>query len=182
MKLENWSDLASDYPATIDSYDKTGRPVGVIDLYHWDIRRAVLQGKGQRLLRYVINLTENITRQMYERQELGMNVTQVVVLANADGFNVIQHACPLCLPLYIQLVQIIENYYPQVLDELIIIDAPTTIQVVLETIRTFLSRANRDAIKVFGPNRSRWMEYLDNKISKEERRPAYGGTKLPSKY
>ncbi|CAL8098298.1 unnamed protein product [Orchesella dallaii] len=182
MRQENWSDIASDFHTTIDTYDRTGQPVGVIDIYDWDIRRAVLQGKGQRLLRFVINLVENITTQMYERQELGMNVTQVVVLGNADGFNLIQHACPLCLPLWIQFVQIIESYYPHVLDELIVIDAPATIQVLLEAVRPFLSRSNREAIKVFGPNRSRWMEYLDRKMSKEERRPPYGGTKPPVKY
>ncbi|CAL8098288.1 unnamed protein product [Orchesella dallaii] len=182
MRLENWRDMAQDFHATIDTYDKTGRPVGVIDIYDWDIRQAVLQGNGRRLLRYVIYLVENITTQMYERQELGMNVTQVVVLGNADGFNVIQHGCPLCLPLWIQFIQIVESYYPQALDELIIIDASPAIQVVLEAIRPFLSRTTRDAIKIFGPNRAKWMAYLDDKISKAERRPKYGGTKPPMDY
>ncbi|CAL8098282.1 unnamed protein product [Orchesella dallaii] len=182
MRLENWSDMVDDFHVTVDTYDKTGRPVGVIDIYDWDIRQAVLQGKGQRLLRFIINLVENITTQMHERQELGMNVTQVVVLGNANGFNVIQHACPLCLPLWIQFIQIIESYYPQVLDEIIIFDAPPTIQVVLEVIRPFFSRYTSEAIKIFGPNRSRWMAYLDEKISREERRSPYGGTKPPVDY
>ncbi|ODM90081.1 SEC14-like protein 2 [Orchesella cincta] len=151
MRNEDWSDLSSDYHVTIDTYDKTGRPIGTIDIYDWDVRRAVLQGKGQRLLRYVVNLVENITGQVYERQEkLGMNVTQ--------------------------------SYYPEALDELIILDAPPTIQVILEAIRPFLTRTTRDAIRIFGPNRTKWIEYLDTKISKEERRQHYGGTKPPDKY
>ncbi|ODM90084.1 SEC14-like protein 2 [Orchesella cincta] len=183
MKNEDWSDISPDFHATFDTYDKTGRPIVVIDIYDWDIRRSVLQGKGKRGLRYVMSRVENVTGQVYERQEkLGMNVTQIVVLGNAEGFNVIQHGCPVCLSLWIQFVQYIENYYPEVLDELIIIEATPAIQVVLEAIRPFLTRSNREAIKVFGTNKAKWMPYLDNKISKEERRERYGGTRPPVKY
>ncbi|ODM90086.1 SEC14-like protein 2 [Orchesella cincta] len=87
IENEDWSDMISDFHATMDTYDKTGRPVGVIDIYDWDIRRAVIQGKAPRLLRYIVWLVENVTTQVYQRQEkLGMNVTQVVVLGNANGF------------------------------------------------------------------------------------------------
>ncbi len=68
----------------------------MIDIYEWDIRRAAIQGRGQRLLRYMDYLLENITQQVFERQALGMNVTQFMVLGNADGFNLIEHGCPLC--------------------------------------------------------------------------------------
>ncbi|ODM90079.1 SEC14-like protein 4, partial [Orchesella cincta] len=119
---EDWSDMTIDYPFTIDTYDKTGRPIGVIDIYDWNTRGAVLSGKGARLHRYDISIVENITRQIYELQEKGMHVTQVVIIGSADGFNVVQHACPVCVPIWIQFVQVIESYYPGALDELIIID------------------------------------------------------------
>ncbi|ODM92302.1 SEC14-like protein 2 [Orchesella cincta] len=182
IKNEDWSDLSGDFHRTIDTYDKIGQPIGVVDLYEWDIRRAMLQGKGQRLLRYVVGLVENITGQVCERQQKGMNVTQVVVLLNTEGFNVIQQACPICLPLWIQFVSVIENYYPEWLDELIAIDATPAVQIVLNAVRPIFSRSTNNAIKVFGPNRSKWMEYLDNKISRSERRKSYGGTKPPFKY
>ncbi|ODM90692.1 SEC14-like protein 2 [Orchesella cincta] len=141
MRTEDWSDIASDFHVTIDTYDKTGRPIGVIDIYDWDIRRAVIQGKGARMLRYLTSRVENITGQVYERQEqLGMTVTQIVVMGSAAGFNVIQHACPGCLPLWIQFALMIENYYPEILDELIVIDAPPAIQIVLEAIKPFITR------------------------------------------
>ncbi|ODM90080.1 SEC14-like protein 2 [Orchesella cincta] len=183
MRNEDWSDMSLDIPVTIDTYDKTGRPIGVFDISDWDTRGIVLQGRGQRALRYLMSCVENITGQVYERQEkFGMNVTQVVVLANADGFNVIQHACPVCLPLWIQFVQLIESYYPEALDEFIIINATPAIQVVMEAIKPFLRKTNRDAIKVFDANKAKWMPYMDAKISKEERRKRYGGTKPPFKY
>ncbi|ODM90085.1 SEC14-like protein 2 [Orchesella cincta] len=183
MRKEDWSDLVHELPLWLGTYDKTGRPIGVFEVNLWDIRGIILQGRGPRALRYVMNLVENITGQVYERQEkFGMNVTQIVILANADGFNVIQHGCPVCLPFWIQFIQLIESHYPEVLDEFIIINATPAIQVVLEAIRPFLSKNNRDGIKVFGPNKAKWMPYLDAKISKEERRERYGGTKPPIEY
>ncbi|CAL8089273.1 unnamed protein product [Orchesella dallaii] len=122
IRKEDWNDMRRDYHATIDTYDKEGRPIGVIDIYDWDIRRAVLQGKGQRLLRYMDYLLESITTQVFERQDRGMNVTQWKVLGNADGFNLIEHGCPLCIPLWIQFIQGLENHYHGWLDELIVID------------------------------------------------------------
>ncbi|ODM90082.1 SEC14-like protein 2 [Orchesella cincta] len=179
MRNEDWTDMLQDFHTTIDTYDRTGRPIAVIDINDWDIRRSVIQGKGKRVMRYIMSRVENITGQAYERQEKGMNVTQVVVLANAEGFNVIQHACPLCLPLWIQFIQYIESYYPEALDELIIINAPPTIQVVLEAIKPFLTKTTSDGIRIFNPNKAKWMEYLDAKMSREERRKPYGGTKPP---
>lgn len=69
---------------------------------------------------------ENITTQVFERQAKGMNVTQWKVLANCEGFNMITHGCPICLPLWIQFVNSLENHYPGWLDELIAIDGNST--------------------------------------------------------
>ncbi|CAL8083733.1 unnamed protein product [Orchesella dallaii] len=182
IRNEDFKDMEQDFPITIDTYDKIGQPIGVLDLYEWDIRSAVLQGKTVRLVRYITALVENITGQVCERQQKGMNVTQDVMLLNADGINVVQQACPICLPLWIQFITSIQNYYPEWTDEFIIIDSPPAVQIILNAIRPFLSRNTRNIIKVFGHNRKNWMTYLDNKISRSERRKEYGGTKPPFKF
>ncbi|ODM90691.1 SEC14-like protein 3 [Orchesella cincta] len=134
------------------------------------------------LIRYLIYGVENITGQVYEQQQKGMNVTQVVVLGSAEGFNLIQHGCPICLPIWIQFVQTIGSHYPEALDELIIINGTPLIKVVLVALKPILSKTNREAIKIFGMNKNEWMEYLDKKVSREERRQHYGGTKPPVEY
>ncbi|CAL8083736.1 unnamed protein product [Orchesella dallaii] len=179
---EDFSDLKQDFHLTLDTYDKIGQPIGVIDLYEWDMRRAVLQGKSPRLVRYIMALVENITGQVCERQQKGMNVTQVMVLLNADGINVVQQACPICMPLWIQFITSVENYYPEWIDEFIIVDSSPAVQIILNVIRPFFSRNTRNAIKVFGHNRKNWMTYLDNKISRSERRKEYGGIKPPFRF
>ncbi|ODM92324.1 SEC14-like protein 2 [Orchesella cincta] len=160
IQSENWDDMIPDFPVSMDTYDKIGQP-----------------RKGQRHRRFCTSIVENITGQVFERQQKGMQIVQVVALLNADGFNVVQHACPVCIPGWIQFMQTIESYYPEWIDEFIIINAPATVQIVLNAIRPVLSRSTREAVKVFGPNKRKWMDYLDKKISKEERRPQYGGKK-----
>ncbi|ODM93764.1 SEC14-like protein 2 [Orchesella cincta] len=182
IHLENFDDMEKDYHATIDTYDLEGRPVGVIDINTWDIRAAVIQGRGQRLLRWLDRLMENITDQVFERQAKGMNVTQWKVLINTDGFNLVTHGCPLCIPVWIQFIQSLENHYAGWMDEMIAIDAPSAVQVILEILRPFLSKSTRDALHIFSPNRTKWMAYLDERISRDERRPLYGGTKPPVVY
>jgi len=65
-------------------------------MLHWNIRDAVITGRGQRLLRYVDSIMENGTNQVFERQRKGMSVTQWKALANTESFNMINHGCPLC--------------------------------------------------------------------------------------
>lgn len=65
-------------------------------MFDWDVRDAVIAGRAQRLLRYLDMLGENVTMQVYERQQRGMNVTQWTVISNGDNFNMINHGCPIC--------------------------------------------------------------------------------------
>ncbi|ODM88854.1 SEC14-like protein 2 [Orchesella cincta] len=174
---EDWSDMETDYPYTMDTINLELMPIGTVDIYEWDIRRAVLQGKTHRLLRYLYRLLEEITGNIFEAQAKGQNVTRFVILGNADGFNVVQHACPLCLPSWVQFVRTFEAQYPGFLDEIIVVEATSTVNVVIDLIRPIISPATRNALKVFGQNREKWMTYLDTKISRDQRRPQYGGTK-----
>jgi len=180
IKQEDWQDMEGDFPYEMDTHDLEGKPIGTVDIYEWDLRRAILQGRNQRLLRYLYRLLEDITEQIFEAQENGQNVTRFVVLGNADGFNLVQHACSLCLPTWVQFVQTFETHYPGFLDEVIVVESPATVNVVLDLIRPILSQETKNALHIFGHNREKWMTYLDGKISRDQRRAAYGGTKRAS--
>lgn len=58
-----------------------------------------------------------------------------------------------------------------------VLTAPITINVIFDALRPFLSPQTRDAIRIFGPNKNKWMPYMDQRISRDQRRPQYGGTK-----
>jgi hypothetical protein len=61
------------------------------------VRKAVIQGKGERLLRYVdkaIDEACNLVRNLGEKHK---NVTRGHLLVNLVGFNVIEHTCIQCM-------------------------------------------------------------------------------------
>ncbi len=120
---EDWSDMKEDFPYTSDTFDKTGRPIGTINMGPWNIRRMALAGKMPRLQRYMNKLLEEATQAVIREQGKGNNVTQWKVLINLDGFNQIQHACPVCLPAYVNFVNTYEERYPGFADQIININS-----------------------------------------------------------
>jgi len=174
---EFWDDMRKDFHVTGDSFDKEGRPIGTIDIGSWNIRSAILSGKGERLLRFLDYSMEHLTHRVFEEQAKGKNVSQWKVLIDADGFNLVQQGCPLCIPLWLQYVQSLENHYGGWIDELIVFNAPPAVSVILETVRPLLTRSTRTTLRIFGQNKSQWGPYLDERVDKSQRRPEYGGTK-----
>ncbi|ODM99662.1 putative SEC14-like protein 6 [Orchesella cincta] len=177
IHLENFDDMKRDFPTSVDTNDRDGRPVGTLDVSQWNIRNAIVTGRSQRLLRYICMLLENITNQVLVKNKNGANVTQWDVVMNADGMNMINHGCPSCIQVWMRFMYSLQNYYPGWMHEFIVIDAPFAVNLILDATRPAVSRDIRENMKVFGTNRIQWMQYLDSKISRKERTEAFGGTK-----
>ncbi|CAL8069485.1 unnamed protein product [Orchesella dallaii] len=174
---EDWSDMKDDYHYDADTFDREGRPIGTLNIGPWNFRRAAITGKMPRLLRYMDKMLEEATQAVIKLQGMGKNVTQWKVILNMDGFNLIQHACPRCLPGYASFVSSYEEHYPQFADALILINNPPAFQVVLELVRPIFTAPTRKALKIFGQDKKQWEAYLEKEISQEERRPEFGGIK-----
>ncbi|ODM97022.1 SEC14-like protein 2 [Orchesella cincta] len=174
---EDWSDMKDDYHYDADTFDREGRPIGTLNIGPWNFRRAAITGKMPRLIRYMDKLLEEATQAVITQQGMGKNVTQWKVILNLDGFSIIQHACPLCLPGYATFVSSYENHYPQYADALILLNTPPAFQVVLELVRPIFTHHTRQALKIYGQDKRQWEAALDKEISKEERRPEFGGVK-----
>lgn len=64
-------------------------------------------------------LLDELYLRVIDEQYKGNNVTQAKVIFNMEGFNQIQHACPLCLPAYTSFISTYEERYPGYADEVI---------------------------------------------------------------
>lgn len=62
----------------------------------WDIRRAVLAGKGDRLNRYFDRLLEQCLQMIIQMQNNGQTVTQFTLLYEMGNFNLVQQGCAAC--------------------------------------------------------------------------------------
>ncbi|ODM88856.1 Protein real-time [Orchesella cincta] len=119
---ENWSDMEQDFPATFNTIDKLNHPIVTMELGDWDFRAAVLVGKSHRLNRYLMYINERYMRSVFDAQAAGKNVTRVLVLVDSEGANLRKQACPLCIPNLIRWVSSMESYYPQFVQEIILIN------------------------------------------------------------
>lgn len=121
---EDWSDVEEDFPYKV-IYDKMGRPVAYIPAGNWKIRAGIVQGLRERLKRYMYRLTLIGTNELMKRSGTYPNVTQVGILMNLDGFNAVQHACSMCIPAYLNLLDAYERFFPGITNEIIVVNGKT---------------------------------------------------------
>jgi len=67
-----------------------------IHVANWDIRRAIVTGQEEQLLRYVDRAFEKTTKFIRELGEKYKNVTQADLIVNVAGYNLVQHGCSRC--------------------------------------------------------------------------------------
>ncbi|ODM98130.1 SEC14-like protein 2 [Orchesella cincta] len=173
---EDFSDFERDYPYTTDTYDKTGRPMIAFTFGDWDLRKAVLAGQARRFTRYLDRAFENVTTQIRAKQARGENVTQSQFLINLENFNLAQQGCIQCLPAIFTYFQH-QVYYPNLADNIVLVNTPTVFEVVLRILRPIMAPETRVALKVFGTNRQQWQQFLYSIIDKDQLSRDFGGTR-----
>jgi hypothetical protein len=70
--------------------------VGTADVAVWDVRKAMIAGKGDELYRFMLKNVEVGIQLIYDAVLKGYNVTQGTVIVNLDGFNIAQQGCIQC--------------------------------------------------------------------------------------
>lgn len=62
-------------------------PVVSFSLGEWDLRKGIILGQRDRVIRYLDKAFEDVSHQIREKQAKGMNVTQAVFLINLANFS-----------------------------------------------------------------------------------------------
>ncbi|OXA64787.1 SEC14-like protein 2 [Folsomia candida] len=175
---EDWSYWEREYYFDCSATDYTGRPVCTGDMSTWDIRQAIVSGKGDELFRYMIKTIEDGYSRVRTAQAMGLNVTQSVTILNMNNFNLVQHGCVQCVALFGRFITAHDKYYPYGTHKVIVINAPRVFEVVLNIVKPLMSKDRRDAIFVFGTNEAEWKADLLSNIPENELTPNFGGTKI----
>jgi len=172
-----FAEFEKDFPVYYDGVDKEGRPVVESFFGDWNVRQMAVAGKVKQLTLYSLRGIERANTKIRESQAQGKNVTQWILLLNMDGFNLINQACPTCLPLYLGYVSQYEKYWPNTIFRTLLVNTPESFEVILNLIRPIMSPPTRAALKVFSPNKAEWQPYLENLIDPSEFSDWYGGKK-----
>jgi hypothetical protein len=71
----------------------------------WDLRRGVLQGKRDQIIRWMTKGIQDAVEHIRELQHEGKNVTRWNFIINMKNFNLIQHGCLQCKELIPKIQQ-----------------------------------------------------------------------------
>jgi len=175
---EDWSDMEEEFPWYLDGYDISGKPILTANYDEWDVRKGVLSGKLQRLMRWMAYAQEAAVRRVRELQTQGKNITQWNFIINMNNFNLVQHACVQCLPIYTTFVSNYENHFPGSADKIMLLNTPEVFEVVLNLIRPIMSEQTREALKVYNNNKAEWDPIVFKDIKRDQLVKEYGGSKI----
>ncbi|XP_021964963.1 phosphatidylinositol/phosphatidylcholine transfer protein SFH2 [Folsomia candida] len=173
---EDWSDIENDYPYSTDTVDKEGRPIVSFSLGDWDLRKGIVQGKRDRVIRYLDKAFEDVALQIREKQARGENVTQAIFLINLANFNLAQQGCFQCLPTIYQYF-LHQVHFPNLSDKIILVNTPGLFETVLQLLQPIMAPETRVALRVFGPDKDKWRNYLYSLVDKNQLYTEFGGTR-----
>jgi len=67
-----------------------------VDSQTWDVRSAVLSGRRDQLIRWMIKMMEDATKKVRQFEDEGKNVTRWAMIYDLGYFNLAQSGCLNC--------------------------------------------------------------------------------------
>jgi len=174
---EDFSDFQGEYRYSIEGCDKEGRPVVSVFLGDWDLRKIVLSGQSERLRRYIDYLIEEVNVLIRKTQEKEILLTQFSLVIDLNNYNLVQHGCPLCIPIELYFVETMQQHFTGTLHKLTVINIPQVFEPVLQIIKSMLSEKAQKVVSFYGRERQEWQAALLKESDKEKLTIAYGGSK-----
>lgn len=122
--MEDWTQYREEYPIYTDTIDKIGRPIAEVWISDWNIRRALMVGRGQKLLRWNIHMLETQQKRVFEiRRDGNQNVTGAVEIMDFQGFNAWNQGCPPCLPVFLGMLHTWVKHYGGTWDNIYVVNS-----------------------------------------------------------
>ncbi|OXA64701.1 protein real-time isoform X2 [Folsomia candida] len=179
IHTEDFSDMwKNDFRYYTEGRDKLGRPFVLVEIKDMDPRRFIIQGKGERLVRYLDKGFDEVCGLVRELGEKWNNMTRVNVLVNADGFNVVQHACIPCIPIMLRHIFSFVEHFPECADKFIFVNCPRTVEQILSIGKAVVTEEMQNSIFIYGKDKKIWMQGLSQDFDKDQLPPSLGGIKI----
>lgn len=171
---EDFSDMEREYPFKVSGLDNKGQPILYMDLGIWDIRKAVLGGKGKKLVRWFLKLHDEARIKVREEQLKGKKVTRYVYLVNMDGANGVTNVEANSMPIYVEFATGFVGHYPNLSDTIYLIKTPALFEVVL-TLAKQAAPPLKELLDVKGHSEAEWKPVMRKNIKPATLPKRYGG-------
>ncbi|XP_021961916.1 SEC14-like protein 2 [Folsomia candida] len=173
---EDWADFDREFRVHIEGCDKSGRPILSIPVGDWDLRRAVVAGQSNRLMRYFSKLFEEGFTMARKFQENGQNATQGTIIFDMGNFNLIQQGCLRCIPIFFHILSVYEQHYPYFAHWVVSVNTPEFALPIYDIFKGILSKHVNEVLHIFGRNKRKWQNFLLEEIDESQLTKNLGGT------
>ncbi|CAG7721231.1 unnamed protein product [Allacma fusca] len=156
-----------DFPVKLSGRDKEGYLVATAPVGKFDFRSMVESGLKDEFVLFVVQWFErvlDICDQMSTKEKF---YSQLCVVFDFEGFEYKQLASKAVISMVIELIQIFEANYPEILRVVWIVNAPAIFNVLWGVIKPFLTERTNSKIRIFGSNKNKWRTDILNMIDED---------------
>nr|XP_022916105.1 SEC14-like protein 2 [Onthophagus taurus] len=171
--LKTWlppEPIASCYPSGVVGFDKDKHPVIVIPMGNLDIVGYINSTNKQDLIRLTIKVLEET---LAIAQKNGK--AEIVAIFDLENINIRQFIWKPAIELIINLLQLYEANYPEILKVCYIINAPKVFAVVYNMIKKVINEYTQQKIRIISTDSKKWQPALQENIDVDVLPKHYGG-------
>lgn len=151
------------YPRLYFNTDKLGRPVYIERLGQVDIAKLLQVTTNERMLQYTIYMYEKLTNYILPGCSIaaGKNIEQTLTILDLSGIYL--SSFPSVFTLLSDISNVAQNYYPETLGKMFIINAPMLFYGVWALISPLLNEVTVKKISILGSSyKTELLEYIEN--------------------
>ncbi|MCL4133613.1 UNVERIFIED_CONTAM: hypothetical protein GTU68_044313, partial [Idotea baltica] len=161
------------YPVGFSGYDKDGFPVWIIPYGRGDMRGLLHSCQKRDYIRYTIQVLEQSLEDMRDKsKKWGRPINRQSCIFDLENFSIKNVTWKPAMDVILQLVQIYEVNYPEILKHALVINAPKIFTAAYALIKPFMDEVTMSKVRIFG--RTGWQEAL-LEIMDPDQLPAHWG-------
>jgi len=179
IHTEDFSDLESTgYGMRVSGVDRDGRPLIVWELGDFDLRKAALAGKTDRVIRWTFRNWDAGRRAVRDLELQNKNVTRWTMVLDLKNINAVTNVNSASFPYYIAASLGYDLHWPHWGDNIYLINTPGLFETVLTLVKPGLAQGTRDSLHVFGKGKeAEWGPALKAAVDDSQLPQRYGGLK-----
>ncbi|OXA55943.1 putative SEC14-like protein 6 [Folsomia candida] len=170
-------DLRERAPIAYCGISGEGYAVFVIPFGRHDLRYGLEKYGSEVMERCDTRNMEMLLKLMRdEGARRGRRVTQMIEIADSEGFSYRQMSSRLCREFIIKMQHQMGNHYPEVLRYVMIVNAPKIFVTLFSMLKVVIPKSTLEKVEIFGPDPEKWKAVVRQKFPVENIPVHWGGT------
>nr|XP_018917974.1 PREDICTED: SEC14-like protein 2 [Bemisia tabaci] len=178
--LEHWEPpevLQKYYPSGISGFDKDGSPIVVIPFAGLDMYGLLHCVSKSDVVKATIKMLESYIKVAQEQTKIhGQKAAQVMCVIDMVDFNLRQYAWRPAGEVTLNMIQMYEANYPEILKVCYVVNAPKIFSLAFSIVKNFLNDYTIGKIHITKTDPAKWKALLLTKADPDQLPAHFGGT------